>query len=100
MSMPRLFLAIVAGILSIGSLNAAEAPLPSPGDVKALAVYPTKVALVGSDAVSQLIVTATLGDGRLVDLTQDVKYLVADSKSSTILSTGRVLPKSNGTTEI
>jgi hypothetical protein len=100
MSTARLFVAILAGILSTGSLNAAEAPLPSPGEIKALAVFPTKVALVGSDAASQLIVTATLNDGRVVDLTQDVKYAVADSKSATVLSTGRVLPKANGTTEI
>ncbi|HEV3383182.1 MAG TPA: DUF1549 domain-containing protein, partial [Gemmata sp.] len=97
---PRFFAAILAGFVASGSLNAAEAPLPSPGDVKALAVYPTKVALVGSDAASQLIVTATLNDGRLVDLTQDVKYAVTDGKSATILSTGRVLPRINGNTEI
>ncbi|HEV3437633.1 MAG TPA: DUF1549 and DUF1553 domain-containing protein [Gemmata sp.] len=100
MSMSRFFAAIVAGLFAAGSLNAAEAPLPSPGDVKALAAYPAKVTLIGSDAASQLIVTATLNDGRLVDLTQDVKYSVVDGKSATILSTGRVLPRTNGTTEI
>jgi hypothetical protein len=98
--MSRFFAAIVAGLFAAGSLNAAEAPLPSPGDVKALAAYPAKVTLIGSDAASQLIVTATLNDGRLVDLTQDVKYSVVDGKSATILSTGRVLPRTNGTTEI
>ena len=100
MSISRLFTAIVASLLAAGSLNAAEAPLPSPGEVKALVAYPAKVTLIGSDAASQLIVTATLNDGRLVDLTQDVKYTVVDGKSATILSTGRVLPRANGTTEI
>ena len=47
------------------SLRAADAPLPSPGDVKSLAIHPAKVALVGSDAAAQLVVTATLADGRL-----------------------------------
>jgi hypothetical protein len=100
MSSPRLFAAFVVGILALGPSYAAEAPLPSPGEVKALAAFPTKVVLVGSDAASQLIVTATLNDGRQVDLTSDVKYAVADGKSATILSTGWVLPKANGATEI
>ncbi len=100
MSMPRLCVAFLACFLLSGSLNAAEVPLPSSGEVKALAVYPAKVSLIGSDAASQLIVTAMLNDGRLVDLTQDVKYAVVDGKSATILSSGRVLPRMNGTTEI
>ena len=44
--------------------------------------------------------TATLADGRLVDLTHDVKYVLGDAKAATILPTGRVLPRTNGTTEI
>ena len=97
---PRLIAALLASFLSVASLHSADAPLPSPGDVKALTVYPTKVALVGSDAASQLIITATLNDGRLVDLTSDVKYAIADGKSASILSSGRVLPRENGSTEI
>jgi hypothetical protein len=80
--------------------GAADAPLPSPGEVKSLAVHPAKVGLVGADASAQLVVTATLADGRLVDLTHDVKYAVADGKSAVVLPTGRVLPRANGTSEI
>jgi len=80
--------------------RAADAPLPSAGDIKTLAIHPAKVALTGSDAATQLIVTATLNDGRLVDLTPDVKYAVNDAKSAIVLPTGRVLPRANGTTEI
>jgi hypothetical protein len=83
-----------------GSVRAAETPIPAPGDVTSLAVHPAKVALTGSDAAAQLVVTATLGDGRFVDLTHDVTYAVADGKSAQILPTGRVLPRQNGTTEI
>lgn len=97
---PHLFVATAICLFVTGSLNAAEAPLPSTGDVKTLTVNPTKVTLTGADAASQLIVTAILNDGRLVDLTHDAKYTVVDGKSASILSTGRVLPKTNGTTEI
>src|SRR4051794_23801419 len=54
--------------------------LPKPADVQSLAVYPTKVALNGSDEAAQLVVTANLAGGRLQDLSGDVKYTVADSK--------------------
>ncbi len=97
---PRLLAALVASIAFANSLRAADAPLPSPGDVKSLAIHPAKVALIGSDAAAQLVVTATLTDGRLVDLTHDVKYAVADGKVAACSPTGRVLPLANGTTEI
>ena len=82
------------------AVSAADAPLPSPGDVKALAIHPAKVALIGSDSAAQLVVTATLNDGRVVDLTHDSKFAIADGKSAGVLVTGRVLPKANGTSEV
>jgi hypothetical protein len=99
--MPALrFPAVIAILALAGSLRAADAPLPEPGDVRSLAIHPSKVSLQGSDAASQLIVTATLADGRLVDLTHDVAYAVADGKSAMVLPSGRVLPRENGTTEV
>src|SRR5688572_21317525 len=83
-----------------GSVRAADTPLPAPGEVTSLAVHPAKVALTGSDAAVQLVVTATVSDGRLVDVTHDVTYAVEDGKSAQVLPTGRVLPRQNGTTEI
>ncbi len=103
MRTPRLLAALLATVgfsASAHRVSAADAPLPSPGDIKTLAIHPEKIALTGSDAAAQLVVTATLNDGRLVDLTHDAKYTVADGKAATILSTGRVLPRANGTTEI
>src|SRR4051794_4226661 len=100
MPMPRLLAALLAAVGLAAPASAADAPLPSPGDVKTLAIHPAKVSLVGGDAAAQLVVTATLNDGRLVDLTHDAKFSVADGKSATVLSTGRVLPKANGTSEI
>jgi hypothetical protein len=100
MRMPRVLAVLLAASALAGRASAADAPLPNPGDIKALAIHPAKVALTGSDAAAQLIVTATLADGRLVDLTHDAKYAVLDGKSAAVLSTGRVLPRANGTTEI
>jgi len=74
--------------------------LPKPADIQSVAVYPTKVALKGMDDAAQLIVTATLKDGRLQDLSGDAVYTVADAKSAKVLPTGRVLPLANGSTEV
>ena len=76
------------------------APLPKPAEVKALTVHPTSVRLKGSDSAAQLIVTADLGNGRLVDLTSDVKYTAADLKVVSVTATGRVVPHANGSTEV
>ena len=68
-------LAITAGLLlAAGPLAAADVPPPKPAEVKAIAVHPAKVRLTGSDDATQLVVTATLADGRLCDLTTDARY--------------------------
>lgn len=72
----------------------------NPADVKSVAVYPEKVSLTGADDAAQLIVTATLNDGRLADLTHDSQYAVADGKSAAVLPGGRIVPRGNGTTEV
>ncbi len=73
--------------------------MPSPAEVKTLAVQPTSVTLKGLDDSAQLIVTATLAS-RLQDLTGDVKYQVADPKVARVTTLGRVIPLANGTTEV
>ena len=78
-------------------LSAAEI---NPADVKSVAVHPAKVSLTGSDDAAQLVVTATLADGRFADLTSDATYAVADGKSAAVLAGGRVVPRGNGTSEI
>ena len=80
-------IAVVAGPLSAGDLYPEKDPvklpaavLPAAALVKTLAVNPDKVSLKGIDDAQQLILTATLGTGRLFDLTHDAKYEVADDK--------------------
>jgi len=105
--MPTTRTRILAALLAAAGLLAPARPLaaqdsapPRPADVKALAVYPAKVALTGSDDAAQLVVTATLADGRLQDLTGEVQYAVADGKTAAVTSAGRVLPRANGASEI
>ncbi len=95
---PAVLLA-VAFTLSASRTLAAEATV-NPADVKSVAVNPTKLSLTGSDDAAQLVVTATLTDGRLADITHDAQYAVGDGKSAAILPGGRVVPRNNGTTEI
>jgi Protein of unknown function (DUF1549)/Protein of unknown function (DUF1553) len=75
-------------------------PLPKPTDLQSLTVYPTNLTIRGMDDAAQLIVTATLKDGRLQDLSGDVEYSVADGKTARVLPTGRVIPLANGSTEV
>jgi len=95
----------LAGYLSAGDLynkgpvNVKEAELPRPADVKSLEVFPAKIQLRGLDAAQQLVLTAILNDGRLQDLTHDVRY-EADAKVVRVTTTGRVVPVGNGTTEV
>jgi hypothetical protein len=94
--------ALVAGDLYSGK----EAPpsdasaLPRPADVKTFSVYPTKISLEGLDDAQQLVLTATLPDGRLQDLSSDAQYEVADRKVARVTSTGRIVPLANGSTEV
>ncbi len=74
--------------------------LPKPADVKSLAMNLPKVSIRGMDDAAQLVVTATLTDGRLQDLSGDVEYSVADGKTAKILPNGRVLPLANGSSEV
>ncbi len=104
-------LAVMGLIFSAGRSSAAdqynkgpvafkEASLPAPGDIKDLSVFPAKVSLKGIDDAQQLILTAVLKDGRLQDLTHDVKYEAADAKLIRITSSGRVVPIANGSTQV
>jgi hypothetical protein len=95
---PRAVL-LAAAVLAFSATRATAAD-PNPADVKNIAVHPTKVALTGADEAAQLVVTATLGDGRLADLTSDATYTVADGKSAAVLTGGRVMPRENGASEI
>jgi hypothetical protein len=77
-----------------------QVPLPKPADIQTLAVYPTNLTINGMDDAAQLVVTATLKDGRLQDLSGDVEYSIADGKTARVLQSGRVLPLANGSTQL
>jgi hypothetical protein len=89
-----------------GDLYGKDAPssdgiaLPKPEEIQSLAIHPTTITLKGMDDARQLLVTATLRDGRLQDLTGDVKYDVTDAKVVRVTTTGRVQPTGNGSAEI
>jgi hypothetical protein len=104
-------IALAALICSNGLFSAAEpakteaAPsdgivLPKASDVQSLAVNVSKVALKGGDDAQQLVVTAVLKDGRLQDITGGCTYQPADPRVVRVSTAGRVIPLSNGTTEV
>ena len=97
----RAVLLAAAGLLAaVGPVAAQDAALPKSADIKSLAIHPARVDLIGSDGAAQLVVTATLTDGRLQDLTADAQYAVADGKTTIVTPAGRVLPRANGVTEV
>jgi hypothetical protein len=76
------------------------APLPKPADVRALTATPDHITLTGGDAAQQLVVTATLTNDHLQDLTGDVEYAIGDPKIAQVSKSGRILPLASGRTEI
>jgi hypothetical protein len=74
--------------------------LPKPGEIRTLQIHPSQIELNGIDDAQQLVVSASLANGQLQDLTGDVTYETGRSGVVRISSSGRVLPLANGTTEI
>src|SRR5262249_46081302 len=100
-------LILVGGPLAAGDIypdkspaTADSTPLPKPAEVRALVVHPQQITLKGADDAQQLILTATLADGRQQDLTGDVKYEAADAKVVRVTTGGRIIPIANGRTEV
>jgi hypothetical protein len=77
-----------------------SAVLPGPAEIQKLDVHPASINLRGADDAAQLVLTATVGGGRLVDLTSDMKFDVADPKIARVTTAGRVVPLSNGSTTV
>lgn len=78
---------------------AAETPLPAPAEVRTLEAWPTNINLKGQDDSGQLIITGHI-PGRLQDLTGNVEYKVANPAIAKVTPTGRIIPLTNGNTEI
>ncbi len=96
----QLWAALLAFVATQGVTTRAGAAEINPSDVKSLAIHPAKVTLTGADDATQLVVTGTLADGRLVDLTPDATFAVTDGKLATVLAGGRVVPRANGSSEV
>jgi hypothetical protein len=74
--------------------------LPKPAEIQSLNAYPSQITLKGIEDAQQILVTATLAADRLQDLTEDVKYEIADAKVARVSTSGRVIPVANGATTI
>ena len=75
-------------------------PVPPASEIRTLSVYPEQIGLPSSDHSAQLIVTGSLADGRLVDLTHVASYSLADASVADVSHTGRVTPRANGSTQL
>src|SRR5579859_6542752 len=70
--------------------------LPGFSELKSLSVYPPAISLRGSDDAAQIVLTASLRNGGLQDLTGDVLYEAANPTIVRVSTTGRVVPLANG----
>ena len=94
-------LALAAFLLAAsGNALLADDAAVKAADVKSLSVHPQRVALAGGDDAQQLIVSATLTQGALQDLTSDVTYESGNAQLVRVTTAGRVIPLGNGSTEI
>ncbi len=91
---------LAIAVLAVGAAPLTASSLPKPADVLALDVKPASVTLKGLDDAQQLILTAKLAAGRLLDLSTDASYEVADEKVARVTSGGRVVPLANGATTV
>lgn len=65
-----------------------------------LEAYPSKISLRGSEDSQQIVLTGTLPNQRLRDVTTEVTFEVANPEVLQVTNSGRVIPLANGTTEI
>jgi hypothetical protein len=94
------WLALTALLCAYSLISAAEPTKPASADVQVLEAHPTDITLRGGDDAQQFVVTAKLAGAKLLDLTHDCKYEVADTKVVRVTGSGRVIPVGNGSTEV
>jgi len=91
------FLLSLAAFAFASATFAAEAPLA----ITKLSAYPSSLKIRGAEDAPQLVLTGDTANGRQVDVTDAVKYTVADAKIAKIdPATGRVFPLANGSTTL
>ena len=72
---------------------------PPASDIRSLEVFPPSLTLNGQDDSAQLVITGKMAS-RDQDLTGNVTYAVADPKVAKITPHGRIIPLTDGKTEI
>ncbi len=78
-------------LIAVPTLRAAEAPL------KSIAADAPAITLAGRDTWRQLLVTGADAQGKLRDVTRDVKYILAPAGIAQIDETGLITPVQEGT---
>ena len=69
--------------------------LPNPADIQAIDVQPAAIALDGKFSYAQMVVTAKLNDGELIDVTRAAQYELAGGVGE-VTRSGLVVPKRDG----
>jgi hypothetical protein len=99
---PSLVTACLLAAAPIGAQDrvAVKEPLAlKMGEVRKFSVWPERVALIGEEDSSQLIVSGEFDD-RVQDLSGHAKYAVANAKVAKVTDNGRIIPLGDGATEI
>jgi hypothetical protein len=87
-------------LAALSALLAAAPAAAQPPSVASLTAEPARLTLTHRDDGQRLLVTATLSDGTLRDLTRSAQYGSADAKVATVSARGVVAPVAVGQTTI
>jgi len=99
-------LAGITGQTNAGDLYGKEAsayesrPLPNPNEFTSLAAYPSNIAFKGSGDAAQLVISGALRNGRIQDLTGDVRFDLSGPAIVRVSTSGRIIPLADGSTQI
>lgn len=91
-------LLLIGCVTSVKPLRADETPIGS--QVSRLEVFPQQFELSGPRQSLQLVVTGIQTNEEITDLTSTASYQVTQPDVIRISSSGRVTPRSNGTTQV
>ena len=98
------FLTLLWVVWGAGRLRADEPPTSATSvqagiPVASLAIEPAEIVLHSANRQQQVLITGSLKDGRLVDLTRQAKFIVADSTVADV-SPGTLVGRRDGVTEL
>lgn len=91
---------VFAADTQLASKADAEFKIPPVSEFTKIEIFPKEAKLKGLDDALQVVITGTTKSGMLLDLTRECKYETENKTVARVSGTGKLVPLTNGTTEI